>query len=264
MNKYKLLAILNSLGLVGTLVVNYLATSLPINGKDTGELSDAYPNLFVPSGFTFSIWGIIYLFLIAFIVYQFIGIDLKNSKSVNFLSRISFFFIFTCILNMLWIYMWHYQMLIASVLIMTCFLLCLIYIYVSLEVGKRKVSSTEKWFVHVPFSIYLGWITVALIANITALLVHLDWNGFGITEIIWTVIMISIASFIGIMVHNDRRDNAYLLVLIWAFYGIFSKRSDIGGLADTVALAAAFGGVLLLITLVMGLFKKNELITEGS
>ena len=160
--------------------------------------------------------------------------------------------------------MWHYQMLIASVLIMTCFLLCLIYIYVRLEVGKRKVPRAEKWFVHIPFSIYLGWITVALIANITALLVHLNWNGFGVTEIIWTIIMISIASFIGIMVHNDRRDNAYLLVLIWALYGIFSKRSNIGGLADTVALAAAFGGIILLASIIMDLFKKRELVEEPS
>ena len=259
MNIYKLLAILNALGLAGTLVVNYLANALPLNGKNTGELSDAYPNYFVPAGLTFSIWGIIYLFLIAFVVYQFVKTDFNKITEHHYLSRISFFFVFNCVANMTWIFLWHYEMVFLALLIMLCILISLIYIYTRLEIGLRTVPTAKKWFVHIPFSIYLGWITVATIANVTALLVDLNWGQFGLPEPIWAVIMIVIATLVGFMVHSDRKDNAYLLVLVWAFLGIFIKRSGIDGNTDTVALAAVFAMVMLIGTIVIGLFQKNKI-----
>ncbi len=258
MNIYRLLAILNTLALIATMYVNYLSTSLPINGKDTRELSDMYPNVFVPAGFTFSIWGIIYLFLIGFIIYQFVKSNFDGIKHHHFLSRISFFFIFSCLANISWIFLWHYELVLLSSIMMICLLASLIYIYNRLEVGERKVTGAEKWLVHIPFSIYLGWITVATIANVTALLVDIDWNQFGLPERIWGIIMIFIATFVGLKVYSDKKDNAYLLVLIWAFYGIFAKRSGIAGNNDLVAIAAAFAGIILLGTIVYGLIVKPK------
>lgn len=260
MNIYRLLAILNTLGLIGTLIVNYLATSLPINGKSTGELSDQYPNLFVPTGLTFSIWGIIYLFLILFIIYQFIGPSIKDVKNHHYLSRISFFFLYSCIANMSWIMLWHYELVFYSLLVMVTLLVSLIYIYIRLGIGVRKVPARKKWMVHIPFSIYLGWITVATIANVTALLVDINWSGFNIPESIWAIIMIFIATFVGLQVFKDRKDNAYLLVLCWAFLGIFIKRNDLAGISDTVGLAAIFGIVMLVGTIIWGLFNKKRLV----
>jgi hypothetical protein len=258
MNVYRLFAILNTLSLIGVLIVNYLANALPINGKTTGELSDAYPNVFVPAGLTFSIWGVIYIFLIIFVIFQFTGGKIRNVKEHHFLSRISFFFVLNCIANITWIILWHHEMIFLSLLVMLIIFMTLYYIYTRLEIGKRQVPTMKKWAVHIPFSIYLGWITVATIANVTTVLVDINWGGLGLPEAIWAMIMIFIATFVGFKVFSDRKDYAYVLVLIWAFLGIFIKRSSIGGNTDTVALAAGIGMVMLAVTLILGLFRKQK------
>ncbi|WP_235296092.1 hypothetical protein [Portibacter marinus] len=258
MNIYKLLAILNAVGLIGVLIVNYLANALPINGYDTGELSDMYPNLFVPAGLTFSIWGLIYLFLIAFVIYQFVKTDFENTPPHHFLSRISFLFFINCLANMGWILLWHHRMVFLSFLVMLIILGSLIMIYQRLEIGQRKVRFSNKWFVHIPFSIYLGWITVATIANATTLLVDWGWNGFGLPESVWAMIMIFVATLVGLRVFSERHDVAYVLVLVWAFLGIFIKRNDISSYQDTVAIAAATGGILLIISMIWGVIQKKK------
>ncbi len=265
MNIYRLLAILNTLGLAATIFVNYLANALPINGYNTGELSDLYPNYFVPAGLTFSIWGVIYIFLIIFVVYQFTSTNFSNVKNHHFLARISFFFIYSCVANISWIFLWHYQLIFWSVLVMISLLISLIYIYSRIEIGLRSVTTKKKWMVHVPFSIYLGWITVATIANITALLVDWGWNGFNIPGTIWAVIMIFIATMVGSKVFADRKDYAYTLVLVWAFLGIFIKRNSLAGITDIVAIAALFGIGLLLINMLWGmLFPKPKAVPQAN
>lgn len=173
------LALINLLGLTGVLVVNTLANTLPINGITTGELSAEYPNLFVPAGITFAIWGVIYLALVGFSVYS-VTIRLQKGAAANgrtdFLGVIGPWFFISCLANMTWIIAWHHRMIWISEFLMLILLTSLIAIYIRLYIG-RVVRPAEKIWVHLPFSIYLGWITVATVANITALLVHLGWSG---------------------------------------------------------------------------------------
>lgn len=264
MNIYRLLAILNTVGLAATIFVNYLANALPINGYNTGELSDLYPNYFVPAGLTFSIWGVIYIFLIIFVIYQFTSTKFSEVKHHHYLARISFFFFYSCIANISWILLWHHRLIFFSVLIMISLLVSLIYIYTRLEIGLRSVPTKKKWMVHVPFSIYLGWITVATIANITALLVDIGWNGFNIPGTIWAVIMIFVATMVGSKVFSDRKDYAYVVVLIWAFLGIFIKRNALAGITDYVAIAALFGMGLLAISLIWSFLSPKPALSTQS
>lgn len=246
MKNNKLFAIANAVGLVITLILNGLANALPINGKTTGELSDAYPNLFVPAGFTFAIWGVIYLALITFVIYQFIQAFSKNEKNQLFISKIGWIFLFSCLANASWILAWHYQYVALSLGIMFCILGTLIIIYQNLEIGLKPVSTAEKWLVHVPFSIYLGWISVATIANVTAVLVDFGWNGFNIAPEIWTIIVLIVGVLIGLTVVENRKDMAYGFVIIWAYYGIVSKRMDLGAdLYNSLVLTAIIGMVLI-------------------
>lgn len=244
MKNIKLLTFLNLGGLLIALLLNGLANALPINGKTTGELSDAYPNLFVPAGFTFAIWGVIYLALIAFVGYQLVTV-LSRNKAENYsavLTKIGLVFFLSCLANASWIVAWHYEQVALSVMIMLGLLFSLITIYERLQIGLVSVSPAEKWLVHVPFSLYLGWITVATIANVTALLVNLGWAGFGISEETWAVIMLSVATFIGLTVVQKRKDVAYGLVIIWAFYGIVSKRMVVDGvLYSSITITAMMG-----------------------
>ncbi len=221
--------------------MNYLANSLPINGKTTGQLSDTYPNLFVPAGITFSIWGVIYLLLAAYCVLQF----LPPSKDIAI--RISWLFIISCVFNGLWIVAWHYQKLPLSLLIMIGLLISLIMINLHLKdlpVGVLKAT----------FGIYLGWICIATIANITALLVNAGWGGIGISQQAWTIILIAIGTMI-VSLTVMRIDNPFIgLSVVWAFTGIILKRS-----VDyrSIVLAAAIGILVVGMITIMGFLGKR-------
>lgn len=246
MKNLRVLALLNTLGLIITLTLNYLAVALPLNGKDTGELSDEYPNLFVPAGFTFSIWGIIYTFLLFFIGYQLFQAFSKYQRHDSFINEIGAFFFFNCLANASWIIAWHYQYIGLALLIMFCILGTLIVIYQKLKIGLTKVRMAEKWLVHIPFSLYLGWITVATIANVTTLLVDLEWSHLGISEEIWTVIVLVVGTLIGLTVLQKRGDVAYGLVILWAYFGIISKRMSLGAdFTNMIVLTAVISMVLV-------------------
>jgi hypothetical protein len=204
---------INIILVIGMLVMNYLANALPLNNKTTGELSDSFPNLFVPAGITFSIWGVIYLLLIVYCVVQFTGSD----KEV--MSEISWLFGISCILNALWIICWHYGKLPLSLIVMLGLLVTLIWINISIrELPFGIIKAT--------FGVYLGWICIATIANVTALLVNFNWAGFNIPQEIWTIIMIITGTvLIGLTVYNLK--NPFVgLAMVWAFIGIAIKRQD--------------------------------------
>jgi hypothetical protein len=204
--------------------INALANILPINGKNTGELSDKYPNLFVPAGITFSIWGLIYLLLLFFIVYNFYSVIVNKNKITLKLNEYIVFGV-TCLLNSFWILTWHYELIALSVIIMITLLLSLIYLFIKVDILKIK-GIIEKISIKIPISLYLGWISVATIANITALLIDYKWKGFGISENIWTIILIIIGAFLAILMLLIRKNISYALVIVWAYLGIIIKRSS--------------------------------------
>jgi hypothetical protein len=244
MNKNTLRQGINLLALLVTLIVNGLANGLPLNGQTTGEISDRFDVLFVPAGYVFSIWGLIYLGLIAYGVYQALPSQRDNLR----LRRIDAFFILSCLANSAWIFLWHYNLFPLSLLVMLVLLGSLIAIYLHLDIGRVTVSLAEKWMVHVPFSVYLGWITVATIANATTILDYIGWSGWGISEQGWTAVMLAAALAIALAVTLTRRDVAYLLVLVWAFAGIAVKHSGVPLVASTAGLAAALAALMAVLS----------------
>lgn len=231
-------AALNAVGLLVAIVVNGLAAGLPLNGMDTGALSDLYPNLFVPIGLTFSIWGVIYLWLLAFVVY---GLARSRSDEPGgHLERIGPWFLVNCSANAAWIFAWHWKLVGLSLALMLVILASLIAMYLRLGIGRRPADPGERWLIHTPISIYLGWITVATIANVTTLAVDLGAPAFGPVPALLTVGVLAIAVLITAGVLWRRRDVAYALVVVWAFLGIYLKRADAvedgSGLVATAAL----------------------------
>lgn len=209
---------------VSMVFVNFLANGLPINNRSTGAISDAYPNLFAPAGLTFSIWGLIYLLLGGYVVFQFVK---KDQKTEDLLSRINPLFIATSLANILWIFAWHYDYIGVSVLLMLVLLFLLIKIAEILR--KEQFVMQEKIFVRAPFSIYFGWITVATIANITVFLVSIGWNGFGIADYIWTSIILLVGAIIGVLRMQRDHNVPYGIVLVWAYLGILLKHVSATG-----------------------------------
>ncbi|MDW7690935.1 hypothetical protein R9C00_20735 [Flammeovirgaceae bacterium SG7u.111] len=249
--------LLNIIGFIATIVLNGLANALPLNGKTTGELSDAYPNLFVPAGFTFSIWGIIYLLLLIFIVYQISLLTKKKVDTANFIGKIGGWFFISSLANASWIVAWHYEQVEISLLIMLVLLVSLIKIYRSLKIGVSNVPQKEKWMVHVPFSVYLGWITIATIANTTALLVDLGWDGFGIDQQYWASIMIGAGIIIALLMVVRRKDLFFNAVVFWAIYGIYAKRSNSDILPDSSVEAISVIGMVIIGIAILALAGKR-------
>lgn len=210
------------------ILVNALANILPINGQTTGQVSDAYENLFAPAGLTFSIWGLIYLLLAGYTLYQ-CGFFQGNSNTVKveLLDKIGMIFSISSVANAAWIFSWHYHKIPLSMFLMVVILVCLILI--NQIIHNEDLSAKEKFFIRLPFSVYFGWITVATIANATAFLVSIGWNGFGIPEPTLAVIMITVGMMIGIATMLKNRDIAYGLVLIWAYAGIWIKHTSANG-----------------------------------
>ncbi|MCS6994958.1 MAG: tryptophan-rich sensory protein [Anaerolineales bacterium] len=229
----------NVLSVAATIVMNILANALPFNGQNTGEISDRFQVFFVPAGYVFSIWGLIYIGWIAFAVYQALPAQRANPR----LQKLGYWFALSGVFNSLWLLCWHYNLFGLSVLVMLALLATLIVSYLRLDVGRAVVSPAERWCVDTPFSIYLGWITVATVANVTDWLYFVQWSGWGIAAPTWAVIMLVVASLPGLLMALTRRDAGYLFVLVWSFAGIGVKQSAFPVVATSAwaASALAFG-----------------------
>jgi len=238
------------LAVVATVAVNGLANALPLNGQTTGEISDRFQVYFVPAGYVFSIWGLIYLGLGAYAVYQALPAQRENPR----LRRIGYPFALSCVANICWLFFWHYELFSLTLVAMLALLLLLITIYLRLGIGRAQVSTAEKWLAHIPFSIYLGWTTVATIANVTSLLDYLNWSGWGIRPEIWAVIMLAAGTAIASAVGLTRGDVAYMLVIVWAFVGIAVKHVATPVVATTAWVTA---GIVLLMLVVSALLKRR-------
>lgn len=223
------------------IVMNYLANALPLNGKTTGQLSGEYPNLFVPAGITFSIWGIIYILILIFCVIQF------TTSYQAVISRVGWLFGLTCVFNALWIVAWHYQRLPLSIIVMAGLLVCLIWINI-------MIKDLPDAFIKAGFGVYLGWICIATIANVTALLVHYGWDGFGITGQNWAMIMIVVGAII-VSLTIWRMNNPFIgLAVVWAFAGIMIRRQDDH---RAIFLTAALAAVVVAVVLMLSFFRRR-------
>jgi hypothetical protein len=232
----------NMLSIVALVVMNILANALPLNGQNTGEISDRFQVFFVPAGYVFAIWFLIYVGLIAFGIYQALPAQKENAR----LRRIGYIFALSCLANISWLFFWHYEQFPLSLLAMLVLLVCLVVVYLRLGIGQTVVSTREKWLVDIPFSIYLGWITVATIANVTDVLYYLGWSGWGLSPQAWAVVMLAAAVIITGTMILTRGDTAYALVIIWAAAGIGVKQAD-SALVSGAAWAAVVVVALLLV-----------------
>lgn len=235
-----------------TLVVNGLANSLPLNGQNTGQISDRFHVYFVPAGYVFSIWGLIYIGLIAYAIYQALPSQRENPR----LRATGWWIALGGLANSVWIFLWHYNQFPLTLVAMLVLLATLIVTYLRLGIGRTAITSGEKWAVHLPFSIYLGWITVATVANITDVLDFLKWNRFGIAPEIWMSIMLVAVLAIAVLMNFTRRDVAYAAVLLWALAGISVKQASVP--AVVIPTWITFGLVALTLAVAFFVHKPGQ------
>jgi hypothetical protein len=230
-----------------TIVVNGLSESIPINGQQSGEIANQFKgqNLWLPAGYVFAIWGLIYVLFLAYAIFQ----SLPSQRTNPRLRAIGWPFVISCVANMLWLIFFHYNLFVLSMVVMVILLLALIWIYLQLRMGKPRVSRGERWTVWLLFSVYLGWITVATVANAAHVLVSKGWTGAPLSGVAWLVIMYLVALVIATLMAFTQRDVAYLLVLVWAFAGIAVNYSTLTLVLISSVLAAL---VVLALALLVG------------
>ncbi len=245
MNKDLTRQILIVVAVVATIAINGLANALPINGLQTGEISDSFPVYFTPAGYVFAIWGVIYLGLLAYAIYQALPAQRQSPR----LRSIRTLFLAGSLANIAWIFLWHYQLFPLTLIAMLVLLGTLIGVYLRLRIGRASPPLVERLTVDLPFSIYLGWITVATIANVTALLNYWGWNGFGVSEEVWLVITLAVALVVATLMALTRSDVAYLLVLAWAFAGIGVKHATVAPVSTAAWVATGYVLALVVISL---------------
>jgi hypothetical protein len=221
------------LALLTTLVLNTLAGATPLlGGRTTGEISNSYPVVFTPANYVFGIWSVIYLGLIAFAVYQALPAGRRNPRTGPILPL----FVLSCAFNAAWILAWQYRYVGFSMLLMLGLLLTLVVMYNRLEIGLRPAKGADFWLLNAPFSLYLGWISVATIANACVALYEAGLEGGGVG---WTVLLIAVATALGLAFRRGRGDLLYALVLIWALVGIAVRNWGLPWVAFAALLGAA-------------------------
>ncbi len=247
MKKIKALAVLNALFFLVHLVPSQLTQLKLLNSQTIGDVSDKYPTLFTPAGITFAIWGLIYLSLTAFCIYHLLkaykaGEDHEANAA---LKRIGYLFILNNLATGAWTIAWVYEWLVLSVILMLVQLVTLLAMQLRLGIYDPARSLASKWFTQFPLSIYFGWICIATVANVSAVLVGLEWDGFGLSPEFWTILLIAIATGITLFLVFNRRNPFVGLVTVWAFYGIVLKHQQLGAASGTNIPTAAWIGLVL-------------------
>lgn len=244
--------VLNLIAILAAFAVNVLANVAPINGLSIGEISNTIFKdvLITPANYAFAIWGVIYLGLIAFGIYQVLPAQRQNLN----LRRIGYLLVLASFAQIAWVFFFQYRLFTRSLVAMLLILLPLIGIYLRLEIGNRRVSRQEKWFVDIPLSIYLAWISVATIVNVALVLYNLGWSGWGISPQLWSAIALVAGAAIGATVSIQRADIAYTLVIIWAFVAIAVRQAD-----KPLILATALGlAIVLALLLFLSVLRRRK------
>lgn len=242
MKKITINQIITILATILTITMNGLATALPLNNQTTGEISDSFPIYFVPAGYVFSIWGLIYIGLIGFTIYQ----ALPTQRDNQLLIKIYPAYWIGNLANSAWIFLWHYEYFPLTLIAMLTLLGTLLFIYIKVKEAGGTKDQNQKWFINYPFSIYLGWISVATIANVSQVLFDQGWGGWWIAPQTWAVIMITVATVLGLLMHWRENDWLYVLVIIWAFVGIANSQADTASIVKPALAASGLLGLAII------------------
>ncbi|PKL23523.1 MAG: lantibiotic ABC transporter permease [Spirochaetae bacterium HGW-Spirochaetae-3] len=252
--RIRLSAVIAAVMFLVMVALNGMANALPLNGVNTGQLSDEIPNLFVPAGLTFSIWGLIYALLLGYAVATLVG-AFRKADTPGWAAVDGWIYSLNALMNAGWILAWHWRKIPLSVLLMLGILGTLTLLmershkaFSVLPAATGRAEKIRRFFIRVPILVYLGWISVATIANITALLVTAGWDGFGLDPVTWTFIVIAVGALVGSLLAIRRGAVSSALVVVWAYAGIILKRSSIAEDSSApVIVAAALGAAVVLV-----------------
>ncbi len=233
----------NLLAILAAFFTNVLANIAPIKGLTIGEISNTFFGdvLITPASYAFAIWGLIYLGLISLGIYQ----ALPNNRNNAYLQKMGYYLVISSLAQIVWVFLFLSEFFVISTVAMFAILIPLILLYLKLNISFNSITKKQKWLVNFPISIYFGWITVATIVNVALTLSWIEWNGFGLSNVVWTILMIIVAAIVGILIRITRQDKVYSGVFIWALVAIAIRHLDTLPIAVTSGSCAAILAVMM-------------------
>jgi hypothetical protein len=259
--KTRLLAIMNLIALGFQILLSYLVQVKSFSTQDVGQVSAKFDTVFTPAGITFAIWGLIYTSLFAFCLFHLYKSFSKGSScQVNQdTQNIGWLFVINNISTGFWLIAWVNEQLLVSVVLMMIQLFTLIRISIKAHISNPDRSVQTVILTQFPLSIYFGWICIASIANISAWLKFTGWNGMGISESFWVIILIGIATLLSLFIILVRRNLPFGFVILWALYGIVLKRKQVDYQLFENVINAAYGAfAIILMVMIIRIFRKNS------
>lgn len=238
------LQIANGIALVSTIIINYVSNTGLLNGKTIGDVSNGLTTLFTPAGYAFAIWGFIYLLLIGFIFYQGKSLFSSNNSSDDVVLKIGWWFVISCIANSAWVFLWIYGYTGISCFFILLLLFSLLQIIFRCRLELDLEPFSKMLFIAWPFVFYAGWVTVASIANISAYLFKIGWDGFGIAPDTWAILMIVVAVLVNIWAIKSRNLREFAFVGAWALIAIGFRNQETAAHVANIAYIGAFTLVL--------------------
>ena len=255
LKKQQTLSIINMLAVLFAIGINYYSQLYTINGNRVSDMSNKYSNLFTPAGYAFAIWGIIFIALLIFAGYQ-IYRTFVRKQTFKFISQSGLWFAVANVANGLWVVMWLNDYTLVSVVIMLVILFSLIKIVVNTNMERWRAPGKTIVFGWWPISVYAGWITVATIANITAYLSKIGWNGGFLSPIDWAIVMIVIATLLNLLLIYTRGMREFALVGVWALIAIYVRHQNS---YESIAMTALVGAALILIYTFVHAFRNRKI-----
>lgn len=264
--KTKTLAILNSISLASLLVISYLSQQERFSDLNVGEVSAKYETIFAPASLTFAIWGLIYASLTAFSIFHVIkAYNSSETEQANLdVDAIGWLFIINTLATGAWLVAWVNEEIGLSVVLILIQLVTLILISVRAHIANPERPLSTKIFTHFPLSIYIAWICVATIANISAYLVSINWTSFYISNSYWVIIMIGVTTLLSLFMIVVRRNISFGLVILWALYGIALKREQVNEVLFQEVIKAAWAAfIIVIISIMICLFRATKFNTQS-
>jgi translocator protein len=227
--------LVNLVGLVAVVLINWLANWVPFNDLTTGEIADRHPVPFQPAGWAFTIWGVIYVMLLVFVIYGFLPAGRNNPR----VQAVGPFFLVANLANIAWIFLWHWEQFTGALIAMVVLLASLVGIYAVIRRRGRDTaepSVIHRLIVWTPFSVYLGWISIAMLANIQVWMTTGGWDGgpFGLRA--WAVIFLLAGVLVAAAVGFFFHDAAYAAVFVWGYLGIAQEQWSLARLVSVTAI----------------------------